>query len=252
MNISISVKTSRGLSRSINQDNYGYLDNIDDENINLIAVVADGLGGLANGEIASKTAVDIFLEAYKNTKNDYPNSQEHLINLFSHINNYVYDSGITGESMHQNPRDPSMATTLSAVIITDKLIKICHIGDSRIYLYRKNALSRLTIDHSWVAEAIQAGKLTEEDAHVHPMRNIVTQVIGSPKNIRPFFFETEIFDDDSIILCTDGIHGTLTDNEIAEVIHRTYDSKDILLNSLFARAQLNGSTDDMTAIVIHL
>ena len=251
MSITVSAKTSRGVARDINQDNYGYLNNIDDLNINLIAVVADGLGGLANGDIASKTAVDMFLEAYKNTNNSQPITQENLITLFSQINNYVYDSGISGESMHQNPRDPSMATTLSTVIISEKSIKICHIGDSRIYLYRNNSLSRFTIDHSWVAEAIQSGKLTEEEAHIHPMRNIVTQVIGSPRTIRPFYLESEIIDNDRIILCTDGIHGTLTDNEISEVINDN-DSKDMLLNSLFAKAQLNGSTDDMTAIVIDL
>jgi protein phosphatase len=251
MDINIWEKTSRGLSRHINQDNYGYLSKMPDSEINLVAVIADGLGGLANGDIASKTAVDYFLNVYKNNITSSPNSHKSLINLFSEINQYVYDIGITGESMHQNPKDPSMATTLSSTIFSDNVVRICHIGDSRVYLFRDNSLHLLSEDHSWVSEAIQAGILTEEDARNHPMSNVVTQVIGSPQLIHPFYKEIEILSNDIILLCTDGVHGSLTDTDIKNEIQRNC-SMNSLLNSLFSMAKLNGSTDDMTAILINL
>src|SRR5947207_9141622 len=186
-------------------------------------LVADGMGGHAAGEIASRIAVDSISEFILHTKEDdgtwphaydeqYRRSTNRLMAAVRMANTRVL------EAMRKDARLRGMGTTVVAGLADDATMSIAHVGDSRAYLIRGGELTRITHDHSWVFEQVQAGMLTEAEAEKHPLRNVITRALGGALSVNPDAAEFESKPGDVVLLCSDGLTGMVPEDEILRVV----------------------------------
>lgn len=233
-----------GITRSNNEDSI-YICSEEDKIKNLY-IVADGMGGHNGGEIASKSAIEYFLE-YVNKHADEEIRHEDLPDLLvggiAYCNEQVYKKSVENEDLN------GMGTTFSCVVIANGKATIAHVGDSRVYLYRKNTLSQITKDHSYVMEMVKQGKITFEEAATHPKRNIITRAVGSASNIEADIFVENLEENDILLICSDGLSAMVMDNRIQEIIGNSEDITKIL-QQLINEANNNGGRDNISAIII--
>ena len=253
MKVSIEsiAKTDVGRKRTLNED--AYLD----QNQNALFVVADGMGGHAAGEIASKMAVEIIRDFIQKSQNNkvtwpfgwdanYPLEANRLNNSIKLANREIYDRANSDFSV------AGMGTTIVAMIIRDGIAHVAHVGDSRAYLIRNSSIQRLTSDHSWVEDQIKVGNLTEDEAKQHPMRNVITRALGTHETVEVDLRMQNINIGDYFVLCSDGLTTHLDDSEILDALHK-YDG---ILNDaadfLIDKTNLKGGDDNITVILVHL
>ena len=233
-----------GITRSNNEDSI-YICSEKDKIKNLY-IVADGMGGHNGGEIASKGAIEFFLE-YVNKHADEETKHEDLPDLLvggiAYCNEQVYKKSVENEDLN------GMGTTFSCAVIADGKATIAHVGDSRVYLYRKNILLQITKDHSYVMEMVKQGKITFEEAATHPKRNIITRAVGSSVNIEADIFVENLEENDILLICSDGLSAMVMDNRIKEIIGDSQDLEKIL-QQLINEANNNGGRDNISAIII--
>lgn len=210
----IGVLSHEGNRKKINQDNVLIkVGELNGSEFGLFAV-ADGMGGLYAGEEASKIAIEelsrwwnerLYELIYKGClfKDSYIDSQ--LETVFNTINLKIKTYGsMTGQKS---------GTTLTVLFICKDRLFIKHIGDSRVYLIN-SGIKKLTKDHSWVTEEVLAGRLTADEARVHPKRNILTQCLGVKDEIITFTIEGSVEAQDSFLVCSDGFYGYFSESEI--------------------------------------
>lgn len=202
--------------------------------------VADGMGGQNAGEVASaiamKTATEFFAANAHN-----PMSIPLVEEMFSHINAAVW-----GHSQEHSDTS-GMGNTLTMMIAWQGRALVGHIGDSRLYRLRGNDLVQLTNDHSLVAEQVRLGKLTPEQARVHPTRHILSRVMGSRQFVIPDIFETDLMVNDVFLICSDGVSGMIEDREIKEIL--TQNLPETASVKLIEAANRAGGKDNSTAVV---
>lgn len=188
------------------------------EECGILAVVADGMGGLDCGEKASQAAVGKFIREHSEKDKKEP-AAKFLRRVLTMANTAVYDLAYTGEE------EIYIGTTLVAVLILGKEMHWISAGDSRIYLYRKSYLEQLTTDHIYanqLAEKVSNGLISRKEASEHPERNYLTSYLGLPElseigqNDKPLLLEAG----DKILLCSDGLYDTLTEKEISSVLSK--------------------------------
>src|SRR5947207_13540023 len=217
-------------------------------------LVADGMGGHAAGKIASKIAVDSISEFILHTKEDdgtWPHAyDEHfgratnrLMAALRLANTRVL------EAMRKDARLRGMGTTVVACLADDNTMSVAHVGDSRAYLIRDGMLSRLTNDHSWVFEQVQAGMLTEAEAEKHPLRNVITRALGGALSVNPDAAEFESKPGDVVLLCSDGLTGMVPEDEILRVVTSS-DDLEKACQTLIDLANERGGLDNVTAILV--
>ena len=205
----------------------------------LFCAVADGMGGHAAGEVASSMAVttarDLF---YGSSDGDVG---EALRSAISQANAAVYDAGAgtTG-------RD-HMGSTLTAAVLSNTEVVVGHVGDTRCYIVKRGAISQLTRDHSWVAEEVQAGLLTEEQARVHPRRNIITRALGLRPDVDVDVYRADLEVGNLVVICSDGLHGLVTDDEI--LAHVTRHRPTAAVDALVRLANERGGPDNISVVV---
>src|SRR6266571_3628392 len=186
-------------------------------------LVADGMGGHAAGEIASRIAVDSISEFILHTKEDdgtwphaydenYRRTTNRLMAAVRMANTRVL------EAMRKDARLRGMGTTVVACLADDEMMSFAHVGDSRAYLIREGTLSRITNDHSWVFEQVQAGMLTEAEAEKHPLRNVITRALGGALSVNPDASEIDSRPGDFYLLCSDGLTGMVPEDEILKLV----------------------------------
>ena len=200
--------------------------------------VADGMGGHEGGEIASEIAVQILRQQAPRT----PDAQA----LGAAIETANYE--IIKAAQDGRGRE-GMGTTMTAAILKDTRLIIGQVGDSRAYLFSKGTLHQLTRDHSLMADMIESGQITPEEARVHPNRSVITRALGSSLYTQPDLYELNVQDDDRLLLCSDGLSSVVE----ASVIERTltrYDDPQICADQLIQAALDAGGPDNITAIVI--
>jgi PPM family protein phosphatase len=218
-------------------------------------LVADGMGGHAAGEIASRIAVDSISEFILHTKEDdgtwphaydehYTRSTNRLMAAVRLANTRVL------EAMRKDARLRGMGTTVVACLADDDTMSVAHVGDSRAYLVRDGRLSRLTNDHSWVFEQVQAGMLTEEEAEKHPLRSVITRALGGALQVSPDASEVASKPGDVYLLCSDGLTGMLPEEEILRVVNEHLDDLERACQELIDRANEHGGLDNVTAILV--
>ena len=238
----IVAKTDKGLVRSSNQDAYA-VGELPGEVA--WAVVCDGMGGEAGGNIASALAVKVISEKITSAYNEKMRDASIKNLLDSAIcaaNIEVYDMA------YSRPDLQGMGTTVVAVIVRDKTAFIAHAGDSRAYIVSGETIQQITTDHSLVQNMVDRGEITAEQAQHHPKKNLITRAVGVEKRIDIDFSEIDLNDNETLILCTDGLSNFVTNNEMID------DIKDgqyyAFAERLVKRANKNGGGDNITVVAI--
>ena len=229
--------TDTGMVRPHNEDNFA----CQDFGSRSLFVVADGMGGHDAGEIASKIAVKTVCKELGRhaTHNDDPQG---LVELAARLANVeVRKEG--------GSRGSNMGTTLSLVLVEGTTAYIANVGDSRVYWIENGSITQITEDHSLVAKLVSTGKMTKAEARNHPKSNLLYRTIGTDEEIRVDTFTKKIEKGGSLLLCTDGLWGELSDEEIHGICSTEKDSEKICAK-LLRMANEKGGKDNVTAVVV--
>ena len=235
-------KTDVGLRRHENQDTFA----VEQGEKLLIAVVCDGMGGAEGGQIASSVAVETFMKEMRALiRADMTAEQLRELASFcvAKANTAVYQRAL------QDPAYQGMGTTLVSAVAEEKYAIVCNIGDSRAYLIRGGEITRITHDHSVVQTLVENGNITAEEARTHPNRNLITRALGPDENTLCDAFEVSFTKGDKILLCTDGLVVTATDDEICRAVCAGKSAEESL-DDLIALAKAQGAPDNVTAVLI--
>ncbi|KMT21455.1 Stp1/IreP family PP2C-type Ser/Thr phosphatase [Clostridium cylindrosporum] len=227
--------THVGMVRDINEDSILTFKN--DEFYLLI--VADGMGGHSGGEIASEIAVTSIKDFIENSFSVYPNKEELIREAILLANKRIYEKSLNDSDLK------GMGTTITISLILKNDVYIGHVGDSRAYLLKGEIMHQITEDHSYINELLKKGAITEEEAKVHPMKNIITRAVGTDRYIVIDTYEGSLNKGDTLIMCSDGLTRHVTDNEILEIVK----SEDNQVESLLNLANARGGKDNISIIV---
>lgn len=234
--LKVAMLSDPGRERSLNEDAALVLDLPGGG----LFAVADGMGGHAAGDVASRLAIDELREAYQHTLSVTP---ERLADAVQAANLAVYRHAVGSEA--------GMGTTLTAVVVDGAAALIANVGDSRAYLFRGGTLARLTRDHSWVAEQVRLGFLSEEEARAHHWRNVVSNALGSEERVRLDLLGVPLERGDRLLVCSDGLTTVVDDADIAQLLAHAPDLAD-LPAQLVAAANARGGPDNITVLVIEV
>jgi len=239
LSLSSSGVTDRGLVRDHNEDWYA-LASFEDKSL---FVVADGMGGHDSGEVASRIAADAVCRMVQEEHKEYDD-------LLSLVERAAQQANF--DVRQQGARQGSdMGTTLSIALVSHGTAYVANVGDSRVYWMENGAISQVTTDHSLVAKLVDAGKLTKEDARNHPRANLLYRTIGIDEAVKVDTFRVDLKKGGTLLLCTDGLWGELTDEDIRRVCSEERDAKDVA-SRLVQRANEHGGKDNITAIVVRV
>jgi protein phosphatase len=231
-----SSQSDKGKVRSSNQDS-GY------SGTNLY-VVADGMGGHAGGDIASALAT----QHVAKIDDVYPDSDQAMSSLLDAMREANRNLSDTVSKFNYLA---GMGTTMDAVIFTGSIANIAHIGDSRVYLMRDSKLTQITKDHTFVQQLIDAGKLTEEEALVHPRRNVILRVLGDTSEEPEFdIHQIEVQPGDRLLLCSDGLCGVVPNYLIEENMKVV--NLDEAIELLIDEAKEYGAPDNVTVLLLEV
>ena len=239
--------TDIGCERDQNEDSYAYWDptSVDGaDGKGRLAVIADGMGGYEGGQEASRIAVQTVCETYANSS-----IADHQLALLASVK--AAHERIQGYAT-QHPDLFGMGTTCTAVCIAGDLLHYVHVGDSRLYLLRNQTISQLTHDHSYVARLVNSGALTPAEAETHPQRHILTAALGVGDE--PIFdtpaSPLKLLAGDMLLLCTDGLWGTVSNHELQELAGRGSASE--ACRELVHLAKQRGGPDNITVQLLRI
>ena len=237
----IYSNTDIGKERSLNEDAF-FAGEISDDIA--FAVVCDGMGGANAGDIASQTAVKTISEYIVNSyrrKITIHDFLKILKNAILSANITVYDMAEKDENLK------GMGTTVVVAVVKGNEVAIAHVGDSRIYLIN-DEITQLTRDHSVVQTLIESGEITPEDAALHPRKNVITRALGVEADVSVDTAELVLQDNETLLLCTDGLTNFVTDEDI----HETFKQNDVSLvpEKLIELANAGGGGDNITAVTL--
>ena len=223
--------THAGLVRSHNEDAFAI---IEPETY----LVADGMGGQAAGEVASRMLVDSIRSFLSNTPS--PWNEDTLKYSIIEAGNRIYDAAQDRREYH------GMGTTATMLHLEGNRACYAHVGDSRLYRFKNDRLEQLTDDHSYVETLVRNGELSEAAARIHPMKNYLTQAVGAMLDIKVDSGSFKVEPEDVFLLCTDGLTNMVDDDVIADIIRHGHDPAVELITA----ALKNGGKDNITAIVL--
>jgi len=246
LRLASALLTDVGRKRERNQDNV--IEYIPPEQDALnekggLFVVCDGMGGHAAGEVASEIGVNTIREVYFATRGDDVISS--IARAVKAANEAIYSRA------RQHPELSGMGTTCVALIVAGGRAYIVNIGDSRAYIVRDGKVRQVTQDHSWVAEQVRMGLLTEEQARVHAHRNVITRSLGTQPTITADLFVETIHDGDRIMLCSDGLYGYVDEQAMMRDIV-ALNSPEMTARQLIDMANENGGPDNISAIIVDI
>lgn len=199
--------------------------------------VADGMGGHAAGEVASEIAVRVLSELAP----EHPDG-EALGRAIEEANRAVIQAAREGRGRQ------GMGTTMTAAMVEGERLVIAQVGDSRAYLLHQGKLQQLTRDHSLMADMIEAGQLTPEEARTHPQRSVITRALGSDAHLHPDIYEINVETGDRLLICSDGLSGMIFDDQIENTLRRVQDPQRCA-SQLVNEAIAAGGHDNVTVIV---
>jgi protein phosphatase len=228
----VGAKTDTGKVREQNEDTFGYRETL--------FVIADGMGGHQAGEVASAIAVETVL-ATEIGADPVMDLQKAVLNANEAIL----------EEMAKNVDFSGMGTTVAILLLNNDKAFVSHVGDSRIYQLIGENLLQLTDDHSFVAELIKNGTITEEEAKIHPQRNVLTRALGTQGHLEFEVNSFSIHPGDKFLLCSDGLTSIVDEKNIKEILMSKKEPQ-IIADQLVEKANNNGGTDNITVIVIEV
>lgn len=250
MKIRYAAKTDVGMKRTHNED---YFSLIEDEQLFL---VADGMGGHASGEVASKLAAETIGEFYQRTREDedatWPYKMDRSLS-------YVENRLVCGiklanqrifETSNRDLRYKGMGTTVVSCLVSGDKIYIGHVGDSRAYRIRENAISQLTRDHSLLEDYKEAKPdMTEDEERNFPHKNVITRALGMRETVQVDIRSHPVQSGDVYVLCSDGLSGMVLDEQIAQIATGAQ-SLERAVAELVDAANRNGGTDNVTTLLL--
>ena len=219
-------------------------------------VVADGMGGHAAGEVASRVAVDAIAEFVEltggNQEITWPFGLDDTISYegnrlktaVRHANTRVI------EATRESAEYEGMATTVAAVLVDGDIANLAHVGDSRIYLWNGESIEQLTRDHSWVNEQIENGAISPEQARSHPLRNVVTRALGGRADLVVDIQSRRMAPGDILLLCSDGLTTMVPDDGIARILRESEGDVARATTALVSEANERGGEDNITVVLM--
>jgi serine/threonine protein phosphatase PrpC len=226
------VASDRGLIRPANEDSFFLRRGL--------YAVCDGMGGARAGEVASEmacmglVALDPASAGRKELRTAIVNTNQAI------VSRSLAEDHLLG-----------MGTTLTAAVVNEGSLILAHVGDSRAYLFREGELVQLTDDHSWVGEMVRRGELTAEQAAVHPHRSVITRALGTDREVDPDVKEISVSEGDRILLCSDGLTGMVSDEQIAALLAQG-EVPQAAAESLVKAALAGGGEDNVTVVVVDI
>ncbi len=234
--------TDTGLVRKENQDAY-HLQSVADYTV---AAVCDGMGGTNGGQVASSIGVRVFSEEMEKALHKGM-SADQIQQAMAYGISLANDAIRREADAHAELR--RMGTTLVGAVCWDTMAVVCNIGDSRAYRISRNGIHQITKDHSLVEDMVENGEITPDEARRHPNRNLITRALGPDAVAQSDGFQIPWKKGEFILLCSDGLVNTVTDQEILfEIIHS--DQLDSCLDRLMAVAKTRGAPDNVTAVLL--
>jgi PPM family protein phosphatase len=205
--------------------------------------VADGMGGARAGEIAAGLAATALEEAGADTQ-----GLEGVVALITEANRRIWERSLN------DPKTAGMGTTVTAALVdaATGTVGIGHVGDSRAYLHRGGRLEQLTTDHSLVAELVQSGVLTPEEAERHPQRSAITRALGTESSVEVDTFTVQAEPGDLFLICSDGLSGMVPEDEIAAAIEAADRDPGRSVEALVEAANANGGEDNVTVVAFEM
>ena len=238
----IAAITDIGSCRQENQDNYCAQQLAGGT---AWGIVCDGMGGVNGGRIAARIATDTMQQYFaRHMKALQPGMEKtFLMRGFDITNRAVYEKSTS------DPEMQGMGTTGVCAYASRGMAHVVHAGDSRAYLFHAGGLRQITRDHSMVQQLVDSGQITREQAAVHPQKNLITRALGPDENTLCDAFEVSFTKGDKILLCTDGLVVTATDDEICRAVCAGKRAEESL-DDLIALAKAQGAPDNVTAVLI--
>ncbi|MBR2453076.1 MAG: Stp1/IreP family PP2C-type Ser/Thr phosphatase [Clostridia bacterium] len=244
MVIKVCGFTDKGKCRELNEDSFRICGFEDGQPLG-VCVLADGMGGHNAGEIASSMAAEIVAGELSESLGETDDSKItfNMATAIDFANTSVFERSL------RSREQSGMGTTLVVAYVKDALVRIANIGDSCAYVISDTKIQKITVDHSIVEELVQRGSITREEARNHPDKNIITRALGTEEFVDADFYDYNLSLGETVILCSDGLTETVTDERIKEIINENEDVK-MVAESLIAEANKNGGVDNITVVVI--
>lgn len=243
----VAGETNVGMKRNHNEDNFAVLEE------ERLYIVADGMGGHASGEVASKMAIDTLRDFFRATASDPEATWPYKMDK---ARGYEENRLITGvklanlrifEAAQRDAKLRGMGTTVVTILVVDDGVLIGHVGDSRVYRLREGKLEQLTEDHSLLNDYIKMKRLTEEEIANFPHKNVIVRALGMKDSVKVDTLLDLPKPGDVYLLCSDGLSGPVTDAEIQQITSSTNDLK-TACTKLIERANQSGGPDNITVV----
>jgi hypothetical protein len=232
----VSARSAIGLARSGNEDSA--------LTCSSLLAVADGMGGHAGGEVASQIAIKALatlIPVLTAPDIDTDSIEDLLLNSLHTIDGEI--SRIASDEIELR----GMGTTLTALLIRDGRVALLHVGDSRCYRLRGNTFEQLTHDHTVLQELLDSGAISISEAHDHPQRSMLTQVLMGEGSVAPVLMVYEVNSKDRFLLCSDGLSSVLTEKEIKSLLKKS--NRDEAVGALIEATYVNGAPDNVTVVI---
>jgi protein phosphatase len=249
LRIEVAGETNVGMKRTHNEDNFSIVEDSG------LYIVADGMGGHASGEIASKMAVDAMREFFALTANDPERTWPYKMDRSK---GYEENRLVTGvklanlrifESAQRNPKQRGMGTTIVALFAVEDSVYLAHVGDSRIYRLRDGRLEQLTEDHSLLNVYIKMKRLTSDEIANFPHKNVIVRALGMKDTVKVDTRLEQPRAGDLYLLCSDGLSGPVSDTDMLDILDGTRKLQDATAR-LIAKANDNGGPDNVTVVLV--
>ncbi len=243
LDLGVAARTDMGRVRENNEDKFDFFE---PDELPVLAVkgsffaVADGMGGHESGQVASELGLKTVLTQYYADPDE--DVEKSLAAALVAANSYVY------ETAQVIPGRSGMGTTCTAAVFRENELFVGHVGDSRAYLIRNGSMKQVTEDHSWVAEQVKRGAMTEQEASMSPFRNVITRSLGAAPDVEPDVYRRELEIGDVLLLCSDGLTGYVDDQTILETAGSFGPSLAAL--KLVQKANENGGGDNVTVVIV--
>ncbi len=248
LRIEVAGETNVGMKRNHNEDNFSIIEDSG------LYVVADGMGGHASGEVASKMAVDSLKDFFQSTASDPESTWPYKMDRGK---GYEENRLITGiklanlrifETAQRDARQRGMGTTLVALFAVEEGVYVAHVGDSRIYRVRDGKIEQLTEDHSLLNDYIKMKRLTPEEIANFPHKNVIVRALGMKDTVKVDTRFEKPMENDIYLLCSDGLSGPVNDDQILEICTGSPDIK-VAASKLIEKANENGGPDNITVVL---
>ena len=244
MRVEAAGATDVGRKRKVNQDSF----RIDGDQ--LLYVVADGMGGHAGGEFASRVCVETILRSVREdrelAKGASVNPNDLVMGAVHRANTAVFSKGREDEKLR------GMGTTVDMMLFDSSTLYVGHVGDSRVYLARHGLIWQLTRDHSLVNEKLKAGLITRDQVKTDQNKNVITRSVGFESSVLVDIYRRDVAPGDLYLACSDGLSGMMEDAEMIGILNKlAFDADDLdrAVNELIRRANDSGGDDNVSVIL---